>query len=300
MLELIKQGTKFDFMGKAYIFFSISAFFIVISLGLMFTKGFNYGIDFAGGTVFQVKFEKTPDLDTIRKVMNKIDVGEAIIQNFGSDTDVLIRVEMTNKDLKKINESIEDGLTTEMKDNKFSIVRVEQVGPQVGKDLKKMAFNAVIYSVIAVLIYVAIRFQFIFAAAAIIALVHDVIITLGFFSLLGKEITITVIAAVLTLVGYSLNDTIVIFDRIRETMREDKEGKVPLKDLMNLSINETLSRTIITSFLTLLSVVALYFFGGEVINGFSFAMMIGIIVGSYSSIACASAIIYVIKKRNHI
>ncbi|WP_415238606.1 protein translocase subunit SecF [Seleniivibrio woodruffii] len=297
MFELIKQGTKIDFMGKAYIFFAISGFFILISLGLIFTKGFTYGIDFAGGTVFQVEFEKTPNLDTIRNVMNKANVGEAVIQNFGSDRDVLIRVEKNDEDLKRVSESIENGLTQEMKDNKFQVVRVEQVGPQVGKDLKKMAFNAVIYSIIAVLIYVAVRFQFIFASAAIIALIHDVIITLGFFSLLGKEISISVIAAVLTLVGYSLNDTIVIFDRIREKMREDKEGKLSLKDLMNNSLNETLSRTIITSFLTLLSVVALYFFGGEVINGFSFALMVGIIVGSYSSIACASALIYVIKKK---
>ncbi|TCK59489.1 protein translocase subunit SecF [Seleniivibrio woodruffii] len=297
MFELIKQGTKIDFMGKAYIFFAISGFFILISLGLIFTKGFTYGIDFAGGTVFQVEFEKTPNLDTIRNVMNKANVGEAVIQNFGSDRDVLIRVEKNDEDLKRVSESIENGLTQEMKDNKFQVVRVEQVGPQVGKDLKKMAFNAVIYSIIAVLIYVAVRFQFVFASAAIIALVHDVIITLGFFSLLGKEISISVIAAVLTLVGYSLNDTIVIFDRIREKMREDKEGKISLRDLMNNSINETLSRTIITSFLTFLSVIALYFFGGEVINGFSFALMVGIIVGSYSSIACASALIYVIKKK---
>jgi len=297
MFELIKQGTKIDFMGKAYVFFAISAFFILVSLGLIFTKGFTYGIDFAGGTVFQVEFEKTPNLDTIRDVMNKANIGEAVIQNFGSDKDVLIRVEKNDEDLKKVSESIEAGLTQEMKDNKFQVVRIEQVGPQVGKDLKKMAFNAVIYSIIAVLIYVAVRFQFVFASAAIIALVHDVIITLGFFSLLGKEISISVIAAVLTLVGYSLNDTIVIFDRIREKMREDKEGKISLRDLMNNSINETLSRTIITSFLTFLSVIALYFFGGEVINGFSFALMIGIIVGSYSSIACASALIYVIKKK---
>lgn len=297
MFELIKQGTKIDFMGKAYIFFAISGFFILVSLGLIFTKGFTYGIDFAGGTVFQVEFEKTPDLDSIRNVMKKSNIGEAVIQNFGSEKDVLIRVEKNDQDLKMVSESIETGLTQEMKDNKFQVVRVEQVGPQVGKDLKKMAFNAVIYSIIAVLIYVAVRFQFVFASAAIIALVHDVIITLGFFSLLGKEISITVIAAVLTLVGYSLNDTIVIFDRIREKMREDKEGKITLKELMNNSINETLSRTIITSFLTFLSVIALYFFGGEVINGFSFALMVGIIVGSYSSIACASAIIYVFKKK---
>jgi preprotein translocase subunit SecF len=263
----------------------------------MATKGFNYGIDFAGGSIIQVKFEKAPDLNTIRSVVDELKLGETIIQNFGTDEEVLIRVVKNDKDLKSVSDNIQIGLKEKMKDNKFEVERVEQVGPQVGKELKKMAVYAVLYSLIGILIYVAFRFQLIFSVAAVAALFHDVIITMGFFSLLGKEISISVVAAILTLVGYSLNDTIVVFDRIRETMKEDKEGKISLKDLMNLSINETLSRTIITSFLTLLTVIALYFFGGEVINGFAFALLIGIIIGTYSSIAVASALVYTVKKK---
>jgi preprotein translocase subunit SecF len=297
MFELIKHGTKIDFMGKAYYFFGFSLLILAISIATMATKGFNYGIDFAGGSIIQVKFEKSPDLNTIRSVVDELKLGETIIQNFGTDEEVLIRVVKNDKDLKSVSDSIQVGLKEKMGDNKFEVERVEQVGPQVGKELKRMAINAVLYSLVGILIYVAFRFQLIFSIAAVIALFHDVIITMGFFSLLGKEISISVVAAILTLVGYSLNDTIVVFDRIRETRNEDKEGKISLRDLMNLSINETLSRTIITSFLTLLTVIALYFFGGEVINGFAFALLIGIIIGTYSSIAVASALVYVFKKK---
>lgn len=284
-------------MGKAYYFFAFSGLLIAISIALMVTKGFNYGIDFAGGSIIQVKFEKAPDLNSIRSVVDELKLGETIIQNFGTDEEVLIRVVKNDKDLKNVSDSIQLGLKEKMKDNKFEVERVEQVGPQVGKELKKMAIYAVLYSLIGILIYVAFRFQIIFSVAAVVALFHDVIITMGFFSLMGKEISISVVAAILTLVGYSLNDTIVVFDRIRETMHEDKEGKISLRDLMNLSINETLSRTIITSFLTLLTVIALYFFGGEVINGFAFTLLIGIIIGTYSSIAVASALVYTVKKK---
>ncbi|MGE4268529.1 MAG: protein translocase subunit SecF [Deferribacterales bacterium] len=297
MFQLIKQGTKIDFMGKAYYFFAFSGLLIAISIALMVTKGFNYGIDFAGGSIIQVKFEKAPDLNAIRSVVDELKLGETIIQNFGTDEEVLIRVVKNDKDLKNVSDSIKLGLQEKMKDNKFEVERVEQVGPQVGKELKKMAIYAVLYSLIGILIYVAFRFQIIFSVAAVVALFHDVIITMGFFSLMEKEISISVVAAILTLVGYSLNDTIVVFDRIRETMHEDKEGKMSFRDLINLSINETLSRTIITSFLTLLTVIALYFFGGEVINGFAFTLLIGIIIGTYSSIAVASALVYTVKKK---
>lgn len=296
MFELIKQGTKFDFMGKAKFFFLISGVFILISLGLIFTKGFNFGIDFAGGTIVQVKFEKAPDLNQIRESINKLGLGETIIQNFGTDEEILIRVVKNDKDLKNVADSIQNSLETGVKGNSFIVERVEQVGPQVGAELKKMAIYAVLYSLIGILIYVAFRFQLIFSIGAVLALFHDVIITLGFFSFLGKEVSISVVAAILTLVGYSLNDTIVVFDRIRERMREDKANAMELKEIMNLSINETLSRTIITSFLTLLTVIALYLFGGEVINGFAFVLLIGIIVGTYSSIAIASALVYMVKK----
>lgn len=296
MFELIKQGTQFDFMGKAKLFFLISGVLVLLSLGMIFTKGFNFGIDFAGGTIVQVKFEQAPDLNTIRKAMDELKIGETIIQNFGSPEEILIRVVKNDKELKSVSDSIQASLQENVKGNTFIVERVEQVGPQVGSELKKMAVYAILYSLIGILIYVAFRFQLVFSLGAVMALVHDVIITLGFFSLLGKEISISVVAAVLTLVGYSLNDTIVVFDRTRENMREDKAKSMNLKDVMNLSLNETLSRTILTSFLTLLTVVALYFFGGEVINGFAFTLLIGILVGTYSSIGIASALVYLIKK----
>ncbi|MGE4318848.1 MAG: protein translocase subunit SecF [Deferribacterales bacterium] len=296
MFELIKQGTQFDFMGKAKLFFLISGVLVLLSLGMIFTKGFNFGIDFAGGTIVQVKFEQAPDLNTIRKAMDELKIGETIIQNFGSPEEILIRVVKNDKELKSVSDSIQASLQENVKGNTFIVERVEQVGPQVGSELKKMAVYAILYSLIGILIYVAFRFQLVFSLGAVMALFHDVIITLGFFSLLGKEISISVVAAVLTLVGYSLNDTIVVFDRIRENMREDKAKSMNLKDVMNLSLNETLSRTILTSFLTLLTVVALYFFGGEVINGFAFTLLIGILVGTYSSIGIASALVYLIKK----
>ncbi len=296
MFELIKQGTQFDFMGKAKLFFLISGVLVLLSLGMIFTKGFNFGIDFAGGTIVQVKFEEAPNLNTIRKAMDELKIGETIIQNFGSPEEILIRVVKNDKELKSVSDSIQTSLEENLKDNKFIVERVEQVGPQVGSELKKMAVYAILYSLIGILIYVAFRFQLIYSLGAVLALFHDVIITLGFFSLLGKEISISVVAAVLTLVGYSLNDTIVVFDRIRENMREDKAKAMSLKDVMNVSLNETLSRTILTSFLTLLTVVALYFFGGEVINGFAFTLLIGILVGTYSSIGIASALVYLIKK----
>lgn len=295
MFELIKQGTKFDFMTKSRIFFLISGLMVAISLGMIFTKGFNFGIDFAGGTIIQVKFEKAPNVDDIRAAMKALHIGDVVIQNFGSPLEVLIRVEKTEQDLKEVADTIKDSLGKKLPDNKFIVERVEQVGPQVGSQLKEKATYAVIYSLIGVLFYVAFRFQLVYAIGAVLALFHDVIITLGIFSLEGREISLTIVAAVLTIVGYSLNDTIVVFDRIRENVKADKSGE-PLKDLINRSINETLSRTILTSFTTLLAVFALYIFGGAVINGFAFALLVGIMVGTYSSIGIASAFVYELKK----
>jgi len=295
MIELIKSNVNIDFLGKSKMFFLISGAIVVLSLFLIFTKGFNYGIDFAGGTVVQVKFEKTPDLDKLRNSFKDLSLGEMVIQTFGEPNDILIRVEKTNIGLKETADAIQKKIKEASGDQKIVIERVEQVGPQVGGQLKKKAIMATIYSLIGILIYVSLRFEFIFSLGAVIALFHDVIITLGIFSLLGKEITLPIVAAILTIVGYSLNDTIVVFDRIRENLKNGT-GKLNLYEVMNKSINETLSRTILTSGTTLLAVLALYLFGGEVINGFSFALLIGIIVGTYSSIGVASALVYKIKK----
>ncbi|ADD69211.1 protein-export membrane protein SecF [Denitrovibrio acetiphilus DSM 12809] len=296
MFELIKTGTQFDFMSKTKIFFVISGLVFILSLGIVFTKGFNFGIDFAGGTIIQMQFSSAPDVDKIRSAMDSLDIGEVVIQNFGAPEEILIRVEKTERDLNEVANTIKESMGNTFPDNEFIVERVEQVGPQVGADLKSKATYAVLYSLIGVLIYVAFRFQLIFAVGAVLAISHDVVITLGIFSIAGKEITLTIIAALLTIVGYSLNDTIVVFDRIRENMQEDKTD-MDLKKLINKSLNETLSRTVLTSLTTLLAVGSLYLFGGEVINGFAFALLMGIVVGTYSSIGIASAFVYVLTKK---
>lgn len=296
MFELIKTGTKFDFMSKAKIFFIISGLVFALSVGMVVTKGFNFGIDFAGGTIIQMKFDTAPNVDDIRKTMDGLKLGEVVIQNFGAPEEILIRVEKNEGDLNKVANTIKESLTTSFPDNKFIVERVEQVGPQVGSELKSKATYAVLYSLIGVLVYIAFRFQLVFAVGAVMALFHDVVITLGIFSLSGKEISLTIIAALLTIVGYSLNDTIVVFDRIRENIKESK-GTVGFKTIINKSINETLSRTILTSGTTLLAVGALYIFGGAVINGFAFALLIGVLIGTYSSIGIASAFVYLLSKK---
>ncbi|XOB96060.1 protein translocase subunit SecF [Deferribacteres bacterium DY0609] len=283
-------------MSKTKIFFVISGLVFILSLGIVFTKGFNFGIDFAGGTIIQMQFSSAPDVDKIRSAMDSLDIGEVVIQNFGAPEEILIRVEKTERDLNEVANTIKESMGNTFPDNEFIVERVEQVGPQVGADLKSKATYAVLYSLIGVLIYVAFRFQLIFAVGAVLAISHDVVITLGIFSIAGKEITLTIIAALLTIVGYSLNDTIVVFDRIRENMQEDKTD-MDLKKLINKSLNETLSRTVLTSLTTLLAVGSLYLFGGEVINGFAFALLMGIVVGTYSSIGIASAFVYVLTKK---
>lgn len=296
-LELIKNNSRIDFLGKSKLFFIISGALIVISLFLIFTKGLNLGIDFSGGTVIQLKYEKPADLDKLRKGIGDLKIGDVSIQNFGNPEEVLIRLGKTrDMPLEELSKTIRAKVAEIDPNNKFIVERVEQVGPQVGSELQYKAMMALLYANIGVLIYVAIRFELIFAIGAILALVHDVIITLGFLSLTSKEFNLTVVAALLALIGYSLNDTIVVYDRIRERIKATANDKISIKDIMNKSINETLSRTIITSLLTFLTVLSLMIFGGEVINPFAFTLVIGIIVGTYSSIGIASGLVYLIKK----
>jgi len=294
MFQIIKPGTKIDFIGKSKVFLSISAALVIISVVMMVSKGFNFGIDFAGGTVIQVKFDKAPDLDSMRKNLKSLKLGDLVIQTFGEAESVLIRVEQSDQDLQVVSNKIKENLQTTFQGNKMVFERIEQVGPQVGDDLKKKATYAIVFALIGVLIYIAFRFKLTYAVGAVLALFHDVLITLGLFSLIGKEINLPIIAAVLTIVGYSLNDTIVVFDRIRENLKEDD---VDLLGTMNRSINETLSRTVLTSLTTLLAVTSLYLFGGAVINGFAFALLVGVIVGTYSSIGIASSFVYLMRKK---
>ncbi|MCA1927921.1 MAG: protein translocase subunit SecF [Calditerrivibrio sp.] len=295
-VELIKNDRKIEFIGKSKLFFLISACLILLSLFLIFTKGLNLGIDFAGGTVIQLKYDKSPNIGDLRKAIDELKIGDYSIQHFGNPNEVIIRLGKT-KDipLDELSKTIKSKLSTVETGNKFVIERIEQVGPQVGYELKYKASMALIYATIGVLIYVAIRFEIIYAIGAILALVHDVIITLGALSISGKEFNLTVVAALLALIGYSLNDTIVVYDRIRERLK-NSTGNLPLQQIINSSINETLSRTIITSLLTFLTVFALMIFGGEVIKPFAFTLVVGIVVGTYSSIGIASSLVFLTKK----
>ena len=298
MFELIKTGTKFDFIGKSRIYCTVSLVLCFLGLVLIFAKGFNYGVDFSGGTSVQVTFEKPVDIDKMRTTLSQ-DVGASVsIQTLGSDNSFRIKVDQGSGDenLKKISDTISNTLKEKFSEGgSVTIDSVEQVGPQVGKDLKRQALLAVLYAVIGILIYVAIRFELMSATSSIIALIHDIILTLGVVIALNVTFDLTVLAALLTVVGYSLNDKIVIFDRIRERARMDEH--IPLMESMNISINETLSRTILTSTSTLLAVISLAIFGGEVIKGFAIVMIAGIVIGTYSSIGIASSLVYAIKTR---
>lgn len=295
MFELIKQGTKIDFIGWSKVYFVASIIVCLICFGVIFGKGFNYGVDFSGGTVVQVAFENPPSVEAMRQVLDNSIKGKVSIQNFGEANDFIIKAEQTTESLQEVADSIQNTLISTFKDSgTVTIQRVEQVGPQVGKELKTQAVMAVIYAMIGILIYIAVRFEFIYGIGAIIALIHDIIITLGVIILSGVSFDLTVLAAVLTVVGYSLNDKIVIFDRIREKSRSEADR--PLMQTMNMSINETLSRTILTSVSTMFAVISLFLFGGEVIHGFALTMFSGILIGTYSSIGIASSSVYFIKK----
>lgn len=297
MFEIIKPGTRIDFLSYTKYYFTVSIILTLIGVAVIMTKGFNYGIDFAGGTVIQAEFEQEPNLDDVRKAMNEIGMGEAVIQNFGDAHDVLIRIEKSERQLDEVSNDIKNTLVQTFSDGKVDIVRVEQVGPQVGEQLKTKAIYAVIYALIGMLIYIALRFKLVFAVGAVVSLFHDVIITLGIFSLMGKEINLTIVAALLTIVGYSINDTVIIFDRVREKMKTEADSSMSLKTVLNISLNETLSRTVLTSGTTLLAVLALFIFGGEVIHGFALALLVGIGFGTYSSICVAAALVYVIMNK---
>ena len=252
-------------------------------------KLFNYGVDFAGGTLVQLRFQKPADLDQLRSSMKKVGLKDLLIQDFGSPQEVLIRMKKSSSSLRGLQDLVSEGIRKYYPSNPFEVRRVEMVGPKVGRELKEKGLEAIIFALIGILLYVSWRFEFRFAVGAVLALFHDVTITAGVFALLRKQMDLQILAALLTIVGYSLNDTIVVYDRIRENMAMRRGEGFAL--LVNRSINETLSRTILTSLTTLLAVLALYIFGSEVIKGFAFAMIIGIFVGTYSSIYIASPLV---------
>jgi preprotein translocase subunit SecF len=279
---------KIDFLGKRHIAVWASIILSIAALVSLGVQGLNFAIDFTGGTMVEVKFQAPADINQIRLSLEADGFNSPMVQQFGSTRDVLIRLApqpgVIGSDLK--NRVM--GILNKDATNTAELHRIEFVGPQVGDDLVTDSGLALLYASIGILIYVALRFEYRFALGAILATLHDVVMILGFFSVLQLEFDLSVLAAVLTIMGYSLNDTIVVFDRIRENFRKLRRGEVT--EVMNISINETLSRTLMTSFLTLLSVLAMAFFGGQIIHNFALALIVGIVVGTYSSIYVASAL----------
>ena len=279
--------------NKYYKLFTlISSGMAIISILLLIFKGLNFGIDFKGGTLIELRaIDKQINISSLRSSFSKMNLGDVAIKNFGEDNDFLIKFEKKGpeKDLiqnikKNLNASIGSG---------YEIRRVENVGPKVSAELLKGGLIAIAVSLGAMLFYIWIRFEWQFSIGAILALFHDVLITMGIFSLIGLEVNLSIVAAILTIVGYSMNDTVVIFDRVRENLKKHIDLKI--FELTNLSINETLSRTIITSVTTLLALLSIFLFGGEILKGFSFAMILGVILGTYSSIFIANPILVNLK-----
>ncbi len=290
-MQLIKPDINIDFVGKRKIALFVSIALILIGFASLVIKGGpNYGIDFAGGTLVQVRFAQPTDASAIKKAMKGIDLGSVVVQRFGDNqNEFLIRVEQSTAELQGLSVQIKNALEETYEKGDVDIRRVEMVGPQVGKDLRSKGLKAIFYAMLGLLAYISWRFEFRFAVGAIVALIHDVAITLGAFSLFNKEIDLPIIAAFLAIIGYSLNDTIIVYDRIRENSgKYNKEG---FSYIVNRSINETLSRTLLTSGTTLLVVLALFILGGGVIHNFAFAMLIGVLVGTYSSIFVASPVL---------
>ncbi len=297
-MQLIRSDMNIDFLGKRNIALMFSAVALLASLALIMFKGLNLGIDFTGGTLVEVKFHQQVSIADIRSSITPAGYGKAVIQEFGSPEEILIRVQnQEGVEASTISTAILDALSDTFGADQVEMRRVEFVGPQVGEELKASGMWAVIYTLGGILLYVMFRFKLRFALGADAALLHDIIIVVGVFSLLQLEFSLSVVAALLTVLGYSLNDTIVVFDRIRENFAENKKTKHPKDEVevCNDSINQTLSRTLMTSFTTLLVVFSLYFFGGEVIHNFAFALLVGIAVGTYSSIFIATPIMLALE-----
>ncbi|WP_169545105.1 protein translocase subunit SecF [Sneathiella aquimaris] len=290
-LKLVPAETKLPFLQARFIAFLVSAALILGSAGMFFGVGLNKGIDFEGGIMIEVGMPEAPDLAKMRSSLGSLGLGQVSLQTFGAPDDILIRVQRQEGDSeaqKKAVELVKTTLEKEISDE-ISYRRIEFVGPTISAELVETAIEAVLVAVVAILIYIWLRFEWHYSVGAIVALVHDVILTIGMFAITGIEFNLASVAAILTIVGYSINDTVVVYDRIRENFRRYK--KMDVKDLLNLSINETLSRTVMTSLTTLLALGALFIFGGEVIRGFSTAMIFGVVVGTYSSIFVAAPIL---------
>jgi preprotein translocase subunit SecF len=291
LVSLIPVGTKIDFMRfrKAAAGSSIAC--AVLSLVFFAVLGLNYGIDFRGGIMMEIRTPNAADIGELRGRLSSLGLGEVQLQTFGNDTDVLIRIESQPGGEKGLQRAV--GLVKDALGAELDYRRVETVGPKVGGELIEAGIVAVLLALSAMLLYIWFRFEWQFGVGAVVALTHDVVLTIGIFALLGLEFNLSTVAAILTIAGYSINDTVVVYDRVRENLRKYKS--MDLDALLNLSINDTLSRTLLTSVTTLLALLALFLFGGEVIKGFSFAMIWGVIVGTYSSIWIAVPLLIYMK-----
>ena len=287
MISKISKDFKFsNFYKKMNIFSSILIF---LSILFLFTKGLNFGVDFKGGTLIEIRIENTKvNISEIRQSLLKMELGDINVKKFGKENDYLVKIEKTDTNDPNFIQSINEQLSSDL-GSVVNFRRVENVGPKVSEELLEAGLLAISLSLAAMLFYIWVRFEWQFSLGAIVALIHDVVITTGIFSLLSYEVNLSIVAAVLTIVGYSMNDTVVIFDRIRENLR--KHSSIPISEISNTSTHETLSRTVITSLTTLLALLSIYIFGGEILKGFSFAMIIGVIVGTYSSIFVATPIL---------
>lgn len=290
-LQLIPAGINLQFISRRKIFFVLSAVMIVMSVGLFTTKGLNYGIDFQGGIMIDVRTEGPADIASMRASLSGLGLGEVALQEFGAPDDVLIRIQKQEGGEQAQQEAVEK-VKAALGDS-VEYRRTEFVGPKVSEELFWDGVFAVSLAMFFMLIYIWFRFEWQFGVGAVVALVHDVLATIGIFSLLGWEFNLSTVAAILTIAGYSINDTVVVYDRVRENLRKYKTMSLP--ELLNRSVNETLSRTVMTSLTTLLALFALYFLGGEVIRGFSFAMIWGVLIGTYSSICLAVPLLLYMK-----
>jgi len=284
MFKLISLNSNYNFIGKRKPAIILSAFLILVSISSFLIQGLNWGIDFSSGYVVQLKFDNKISITEIRNTFEDNDINDAVIQSFGSNKEVLIKLkEDSNFNKESINNFLIKSFSNE---NPFKIIKLEFVGSQIGEELRNKGEWAMLVALLSILVYIGFRFEFIYGIGAIIALIHDVIITLGFFSIFQIEFNLSVLSAVLAVIGYSLNDTIVVYDRIRENTRVVKTDRYD--NLLNNSVNQTLSRTVITSLTTMFVLVSLYLLGGAAVELFALAMMIGILVGTYSSIFIAS------------
>jgi preprotein translocase subunit SecF len=290
-MEIIRPGINLDFVGKMKPFAIISATLVVLSFLLIVVRGFNYGIDFAGGSLLQLHFQKAMTVEQVRDILRTINLAESEIQRSETDGDFIVRIPSSDEPLEQIRQRIVAAFQQALGEQGVELRRAEQVGPKVGRDLTRKALLAVIWSALGILVYIWWRFGFRmeFALGVVLADVHDVLLTLGLFAITGKEVTLTVLAAVLTVAGYSVNDSIVVLDRIRENLRG--RPRDALDRVVNASLNETLSRTFLTGGSVLFTLIALMLFGGDVLRDFALALLVGVIAGTYSSIFVVAPIV---------